>query len=121
MSLPVVVADDSTMSRKLTIKALPDDWDVDVTQAADGQEALAACRQGKADVMFLDLTMPGMSGFDVLEAIRDEGLECVVVVISADIQPKARERAIELGAVDFIRKPVDSGEVARVLDEFGLR
>lgn len=62
MSLPIVIADDSLLARKLLAKALPGDWDVDVAYAANGREALALYRDGKASVMFLDLTMPDMNG-----------------------------------------------------------
>ncbi len=120
MSLPVVVADDSAMSRKLTIRALPADWDVEITQAADGREALDAQLAGKADLMFLDLTMPDMDGFAVLEAIRERSLDCFVIVVSADIQPHARERVHDLGAMAFIPKPVDPDAIAAVLREFGF-
>jgi two-component system chemotaxis response regulator CheY len=120
MSLPVLVVDDSAMSRKLTLRALPAGWDVTISEASNGIEALKAYREGKADLMFLDLTMPDMDGFEVLARLRDEGLDCFVVVVSADIQPKAEERARELGAMAFIRKPIQAAEVRRVLSEYGL-
>ena len=67
MGLPVLVVDDSTLARRLLINALPEAWDVEITQAANGADAVTAYREGRASVMFLDLTMPGMTGFDVLE------------------------------------------------------
>lgn len=86
------------MARKMLIKSLPSTWDVDVTQAANGQEALDAYRAGRADVMFLDLTMPVMDGYQVLENLQQEGLNSFVIVVSADIQPLAQERVKKLGA-----------------------
>lgn len=120
MPLPVLVVDDSAMSRKLTIKALPKAWDIELSEAGNGLEALEAYRRGKADVMFLDLTMPAMNGFQVLESLREDGLNSFVVIVSADVQPKAEQRARELGAMAFIRKPIKAEEVARVLKEFGI-
>lgn len=120
MPLPVLIVDDSAMSRKLTIRALPPDWDVVVHQASDGVEALDAYHAGKAHIMFLDLTMPGMDGFQVLETLKREGLDCFVIVVSADVQPKAEQRAKELGAMAFIKKPVKAAQVERVLREFGI-
>lgn len=58
MSLPIVIADDSLLARKVLTKALPEDWDVEISYASNGQEALAHYRAGRAPVMFLDLTMP---------------------------------------------------------------
>lgn len=120
MALPVLVVDDSIMSRKLVIRSLPAEWDIEISQASNGFEALEAYQAGKADVMFLDLTMPGIDGFQVLETLQEEGLNCFVVVVSADVQPKAVERAKALGAMAFIKKPVQTEEVSRVLAEFGL-
>jgi len=120
MATPVLVVDDSSMSRKLVIKALPPGWEVEITQASNGQEAIEHCRQGKAHVMFLDLTMPVMDGYEVLENIKNEGLKSLVVVISADVQPKAQERVKELGAIAFLKKPIKTDEIKRVLEEYGV-
>jgi two-component system chemotaxis response regulator CheY len=120
MPLPVLIVDDSAMSRKLTIKALPKDWDIEITQASNGIEALEAYRRGKAHLMFLDLTMPQMNGFQVLEALQGEGLDCLVIVLTADVQPQAEQRARELGAAAFLGKPVRADEVQQALTEFGV-
>lgn len=120
MATPVLVVDDSGMSRKLVIKSLPANWNVEVHQASNGQEALALYRQGKAHIIFLDLTMPVMDGFEVLEALKREGLNAFVIVISADVQPKAQERAKQLGAMAFLKKPVKTEEISQVLREHGI-
>jgi len=70
--------------------------------------------------MFLDLTMPGMTGFDVLETVRAEGLDSFVIVVSADIQPEARVRVKALGAVAFVEKPISSEKLLPILKEYGL-
>lgn len=120
MATPITIVDDSAMSRKLMIRALPPNWSVDITQAANGKEALDAYHAGKADVMFLDLTMPVMDGYEVLETLKKEGLNTFVIVVSADIQPKAQERVMQLGATAFIKKPVSTEEVARILKQYGI-
>ncbi|MBP8215181.1 MAG: response regulator, partial [Propionivibrio sp.] len=63
MPVSVLVVDDSPIARKMLIRALPAEWDIEITQASNGLEALAAYRAGKVDVMFLDLTMPDMDGY----------------------------------------------------------
>jgi CheY-like chemotaxis protein len=120
MPLPVLVVDDSAMSRKLTIRALPKEWDIEISQAANGFEAIESYHQGKAHVMFLDLTTPGMDGFEVLATLQKEGLDCFVIVVSADVQPAAQQRALELGAMAFIKKPITSEIVLEILKEFGI-
>lgn len=121
MSLTVVVADDSRLARKQLIRSLPEDWAVEITQAANGAEALDAFRAG-CDLMFLDLTMPDMDGYQVLEVLSGEaraGARLPVVVVSADVQPKAIARVKELGALDFVQKPADADTLRRVLQDNG--
>lgn len=120
MTVSVLIVDDSPMARKMLMRALPPAWDIQITQAGSGQEALAAYRCGQVDVMFLDLTMPEMDGYQVLEILRQEDLNCLVIVVSADIQEKARERVRELGAIAFIRKPVDAEKIQTVLRQYGI-
>ena len=120
MSIPLLICDDSNMARKQVLRSLPDGWDVDVTFAANGIEGLDAIRAGKGEMVFLDLTMPEMDGYGVLERIRAEGLKSVVIVISADIQPEARERVTKLGALDFIQKPINDEKLLNTLKKFGL-
>jgi CheY-like chemotaxis protein len=120
MSISVLVVDDSPMARKMLIRALPPGWDVSVTQACSGVEALVAYRSGGVDVMFLDLTMPEMDGYQVLETLQREDMNCLVIVVSADIQERAQQRVRELGAIAFIKKPVDIQKVESVLRQYGI-
>ncbi len=120
MSIKVTIADDSKMSRKSIIKAIPDGWDIEITEARNGKEALENYAKGLADVMFLDLTMPELDGFGVLEHLHGIDARCVVIVISADIQPYAQERVRQLGAATFIKKPLDPTQLKQVLYEVGL-
>lgn len=121
MSTPILVVDDSPMARKMLIKALPQTWDVTISQAGNGLEALAAYREGKGEIMFLDLTMPELDGYGVLEALRKEEMNTFVIVVSADIQPIAQERVKELGAIAFIKKPVNPAEIIAVLSRYGVQ
>lgn len=120
MSLPLLVVDDSNFARKQVIRALPKGWDVEVSQAGDGEQALEAIKAGKGDVVLLDLTMPVMDGFGVLEQIKANDLPAVVIVISGDIQPEAYARVMKLGALAFIKKPLDADELNKVLSDFGI-
>jgi CheY-like chemotaxis protein len=120
MSVPLLIVDDSGFSRKAMLKCIPEGWDVDITQAANGEEALAALRKGLGEVVLLDLTMPVLDGFSVLESIRDEGIKTKVIVVSADIQPKAKLRVVSLGALAFLQKPFDKKSLAAILAECGV-
>ena len=103
----VLVCDDSLVARKQVAKCLPQDWPVSVHFAKHGEEAVALLKEGKGQLLLLDLNMPVMDGYQTLEAIQQQGLSTKVIVISGDIQPAAHERVTKLGALDFIRKPVN--------------
>nr|WP_220811638.1 response regulator [Pseudomonas paralcaligenes] len=118
--LPLLVCDDSTMARKQLIRALPPEWPVSITQASQGEEAMAAIRQGLGQVVLLDLTMPVMDGYQVLAKVREEGHACRIVVVSGDIQEEAQRRVAELGALGFIRKPAPADELRETLRSLGL-
>jgi two-component system chemotaxis response regulator CheY len=120
MATPLLICDDSMMARKQVARSLPADWEVDVTFATNGVEGLQAIRDGKGEMVFLDLTMPEMDGYQVLEAIKAEGLNAMVIVISGDIQPNAQARVTQLGAMDFIQKPINPEKLADTLRKFGL-
>ncbi|MDP3365005.1 MAG: response regulator [Pseudomonas sp.] len=103
--IPLLVCDDSNMARKQLIRALPPEWPVTLSQAANGEEALALVRQGQGQIMLLDLTMPVLDGYQTLAALRAEGLSSKVIVVSGDVQDEAVRRVRELGALAFIKKP----------------
>lgn len=116
----VLICDDSLVARKQVAKCLPQGWDVAVHFARNGKEAIAAIEQGKGQLLLLDLNMPVMDGYETLQAIQQQQFTTKVVVISGDIQPQARQRVEDLGAVDFIQKPVDPKTLEEVLDKHNL-
>jgi two-component system chemotaxis response regulator CheY len=120
MTTPLLICDDSLMARKQVARSLPSDWDVDITFASNGAEGLQAIRAGKGEMVFLDLTMPEVDGYQVLEAVKKEGLNAMIIVISGDIQPEAQARVTSLGAMDFIKKPVSPEKLIETLKKFGL-
>lgn len=120
MSTKLLICDDSNMARKQLARSLPDDWDVDVSFATNGIEGIEAIKGGKGDVLLLDLNMPEMDGYQVLEAILEQDLPTLTIVVSGDVQPEARKRVIGLGALDFIKKPVNKEKLTEVLLSYGV-
>jgi len=118
---PIVICDDSSFARKQLASALPDGCDVEITFAKDGHEGLSALKNKNVEIMFLDLNMPGLDGYQTLEAMKDTGLKTKVVVVSGDIQPDAQARVKGLGACAFIKKPVDRDEIAELLKKYGVK
>ena len=120
MPTKLLICDDSNMARKQVARSLPEDWDVDISFAENGREAIAAIKAGKGDVLLLDLNMPVMDGYEVLEAIVKEDLPTLTVVISGDIQPEAHQRVTGMGALDFIKKPVNKDKLTEILLAYGI-
>ncbi|PQJ42857.1 response regulator [Vibrio campbellii] len=117
MSFPVLICDDSALARKQMARSLPATLNADVTFAIHGKNALEELAQKEFKLMFLDLTMPEMDGFETLENMKRLGIQTPVVVVSGDIQPKAKERVFALGAKAFIQKPIGKEELKATLKE----
>ncbi|MCX4027558.1 response regulator [Endozoicomonas sp. SM1973] len=120
MSTHVLICDDSTVARKQMARALPEEWDVEVSFAKHGQEGMEALVSGKGEVLFLDLNMPVMDGYEVLSEIKKNNLDVMTIVVSGDIQEDARKRVLQLGAIEFIKKPVTSDDIEAILKRYGL-
>ncbi len=120
MGLPIIICDDSSFARKQVARALPPGWGVEVTYAGNGREALEALDAGRGELLFLDLTMPEMDGFEVLAHLREQGRAVPTIVVSGDIQPESHERVMALGALAFLEKPVDPDALSEVLERYGL-
>ena len=103
----LVVDDEPFICRSLTFVLKKGNYDV--LEARDGQEALSAIREHKPDLVFLDVMMPKMSGFEVCETIKKEhGLDSVhIVLLTAKGQEADREKGYALGADNYITKPFD--------------
>ncbi|WP_323886464.1 response regulator [Aeromonas allosaccharophila] len=116
----VLICDDSGFARKQLARALPADWKVDLHYAANGLEGIEQVLMGHGDLIFLDLTMPEMDGYGVLETLQREGLRSKVFVVSGDIQPEAYQRVMGLGALDFIKKPASPDTLLALLKQHGF-
>ncbi|MBV1914453.1 MAG: response regulator [Pseudomonadales bacterium] len=120
MTIPVQICDDSGFARKQMARALPENWDIEIHYSANGEECIQAVKDGKADVLFLDLNMPVMDGYEVLRLVRELDLPTMIIVVSGDVQPEAYERVIALGAMDFIKKPASPEKISAILKQYGI-
>ncbi|WP_218355046.1 response regulator [Alteromonas lipotrueiana] len=119
MVMRVLVTDDSRLSRRNAIRALPPELEYDICEAANGKEAIALLNKTPFELLLLDLTMPEIDGVGVLEHLVDKHQKPHTVVISADFQPEKQRIVMGLGAVKFIRKPLDPEDLAMTLFELG--
>jgi two-component system LytT family response regulator len=104
MRLKVLVVDDEVLAReglKLLLSQQPQVEEID--EARNGREAVARIRNQRPDMILLDVQMPRMTGFDVLDAIGAEKMPAVIFVTAHD---QFAIRAFEVSAVDYLLKPV---------------
>lgn len=120
MTTNVLICDDSGFARKQMSRSIPDEWDVNISFAEHGEQALEQIKAGNGDVLFLDLNMPVLDGYQTMQAIREQDLPTLVIVVSGDVQPEARKRMMSMGALDFIRKPIDNSKLTTILSQYGL-
>jgi two-component system chemotaxis response regulator CheB len=105
----IVVADDSALMRRVVAATLTRDGFEVVGEAADGDQALALCRELRPDAMTLDLTMPGRDGLGVLRELGRGGPPVRTVVVSA-FSPRHGARAVDAlaeGAFELVAKPAN--------------
>ncbi len=121
MATPVLICDDSRLARRQLARSLPDDWDIQIEYAENGLHCLEQIKAIQPEILFLDLNMPQMDGYEVLQAIKAENLHVLVVVVSGDIQPTAHERVMALGAIDFITKPCDGAKLEEIIEKHGIK
>ena len=103
----ILVVDDDAMTRFLVIEALePEGFRIE--EAASGLEAISAFQRGVPDLVLLDVSMPGMSGFECCERLRrlPGGAHVPIVVLTGNDDDDSIKQALEAGASDFIAKPM---------------
>ena len=110
----VLVVDDDTLLRKLVTEQLAK-GDFDAAPAASGQQALDILRDTDYDVMFLDITMPGLSGLETLREIRKLEDPPEVIMLTADTSLATGIEAMRHGAYDYLTKPATLDEMEAVI------
>ena len=103
----VLVADDRATSREL-VRTVLENTGYSVIEASDGLEALRNARQSKPDLIILDLHMPGLDGFGVIQELRrdKEFAATPVMALTASAMQGDRERALSAGFTSYIAKPI---------------
>lgn len=112
----ILIVDDEVYIRSLleqTLEELEDEFDFELLTAVNGGEGLAVIRRERPQLVFLDVMMPVMNGYDVCAAIRQQpdlaGIQ--VVMLTAKGQETDRQRGLDLGANHFVTKPFDPDQI----------
>jgi len=108
MSERILIVDDEVAIRESLEEALRSD-SYDVSGAETGEAALAMLHNGTFDLVVTDLKMPGVSGLELLQALRNQGKETPVIMMTAYGDVDTAVESMRLGAYDFIQKPFKLG------------
>jgi two-component system response regulator (stage 0 sporulation protein F) len=102
----VLVVDDEAGMREMLVEFL-DHRGYQTSAAVDGASAVRALLQDPADIVLLDIAMPGLSGVDALPTIRAFAPRTAVIMVTANIDRELAKRCLAYGAFDFLVKPVN--------------
>ena len=113
-SLRALIVDDELPARKKLLMLLKGEPDVEVVaEASNGVDAIAAVEEHRPDVIFLDIQMPGMNGFEVVDALEHKDRTLVVFVTAYD---EHAVKAFEVHALDYLLKPFDRTRLRNCLE-----
>jgi len=109
----LLIEDDSTAARTIEAMLMTKDFDVALTGL--GEEGIELAKRERYDAIILDLQLPDMSGFDVLQSLRSAKVNAPVLVLSGNVAVESRVRALRSGADDYMTKPFHRDEmIARI-------
>lgn len=117
--LRVLVAEDNPINM-LIAKAILDKWDVNTTEAVNGREAVDKFEEGMYDVLLVDLEMPELDGYEVLEAIRMLDPQVPVIAFTAAVYENMQAHLINKGFNDYIQKPFRPEELHAKLARYKI-
>ena len=117
---PLALIVDDDLGSRAALAAVAERQGFDIALGADGRDAVESARKLRPDLIFLDVDMPNLDGLSALEEIREINPHVPVVVVSAVEEPEVAEKALELGAVNFLSKPFDVKEIRFVVDRIRM-
>lgn len=112
--LRTIIVDDEPLALDLLRSLLSECSDIEiVAECSNGKEAVEAAVELQPELLFLDIQMPGMNGFDVIKSLQTDIMPMVIFVTAFD---QYAVDAFDLHAVDYVLKPIDSERIARSVD-----
>ncbi|HOT62472.1 MAG TPA: response regulator [Treponemataceae bacterium] len=115
--LTVLVAEDHPVNRKL-LDMLLKKLGVTVVLAGDGEEAVEAMGKGEIDLVFMDIQMPKLNGYQATQWLREHGYHQPIIACTASGQEDERERCLSYGMTDVLPKPFKRQEIVEVIERW---
>ncbi|MFO8048986.1 MAG: response regulator [Desulfosudaceae bacterium] len=116
----ILIVDDSPVARKMLKNSIPKDKGYEIFEATDGKDGVKKYQMLKPDLVFMDLTMPEMDGYTALEEIKKFNNKALVIVTTADVQPKSISNVMTLGAFTLLKKPAKAQVIEEALQKAEL-
>ncbi len=117
----ILIVDDSPVARRMLRTSIPKDKGFEIFEAGNGQEGIDKFKELKPDVVFMDLTMPVLDGYQATAKIREIDKNAIVIVTTADIQPKSIASVMELGAFTLLKKPAKAESIVEALNKVEMK
>ncbi len=115
-SAKVLIAEDNPANQML-IKTLLNKHGIEVTLVDDGQKAIEAIQDQDFDMVFMDMQMPVMNGYEATQALRQDGYKTPIIALTANAMSGDRDKCLEVGCNDYLSKPIDQQKLRDLLEE----
>ncbi len=112
----VLVAED-VPTNQILIRKLLERLGLDVTIANDGEEALRYARENAFDLVFMDIQMPNMNGYDATRTMRKEGVAIPIIALTASAMPGDEHKCLDVGCNEYLTKPIDAAKLRQIIEK----
>lgn len=113
----VLVAED-TLTNQMLIRFLLQKMGLEIKIVEDGVQAVAAAEKGDFDLIFMDMQMPNMNGYEATALLREKGFTLPIIALTAHAMKGDREKCLEAGCTDYLSKPIDQTKLREMVAEY---
>jgi len=117
----ILIVDDSPVARRMLKTCIPKDKGYEIFEAVNGQDGVDKFVELKPDIVFMDLTMPVLDGYKATAKIKELDKNAIVIVTTADIQPKSIASVMELGAFTLLKKPAKATSIQEAMAKVEMK
>ncbi|MFP4204591.1 MAG: response regulator [Spirochaetaceae bacterium] len=113
----ILVAEDHFVNQQL-FKTILEKRGFETVLAADGREAIERTREGAVDLVFMDVHMPEVSGYEATRIMREEGFDVPIIAVTANVTKGEKERCVAAGMNDYLAKPFKSRDLMPLIERW---
>lgn len=113
-----VLVADNCLGNQVQARLLLQKLGFEVTVADTGQQAVNAIENNRYDLIFMDMQMLVMEGYEATQLLRSQSVQTPIIALTADTEPQDRNKCIDTGCSDSLPKPIDSSQLVHIIDKF---